>query len=28
MKSQKTIGWLLIAGAAGVFIPYPMLAQV
>lgn len=25
MKNNKTIGWLLIAGAIGVFIPYTML---
>jgi hypothetical protein len=25
MKSEKTIGWLLIAGAVGVFIPYTIL---
>lgn len=25
MKAEKTIGWLLIAGAAGVFIPYTLL---
>lgn len=25
MKAQKTIGWLLLAGALGVFIPYTLL---
>ncbi len=28
MKSGKTIGWLLIAGAAGVFIPYTILTII
>ncbi len=28
MKNQKTIGWLLIAGAAGVFIPYTILTII
>jgi Domain of unknown function (DUF4386) len=28
MKSEKTIGWLLIAGAAGVFIPYTILTII
>lgn len=28
MKKQKTIGWLLIAGAAGVFIPYTILTII
>lgn len=28
MKAQKTIGWLLIAGAIGVFIPYTILTMI
>jgi Domain of unknown function (DUF4386) len=28
MKAEKTIGWLLIAGAVGVFIPYTMLTII
>ena len=28
MKTEKTIGWLLIAGAAGVFIPYTILTII
>jgi hypothetical protein len=28
MKKEKTIGWLLIAGAAGVFIPYTLLTII
>ncbi len=28
MKKEKTIGWLLIAGAAGVFIPYTILTII
>jgi Domain of unknown function (DUF4386) len=28
MKIEKTIGWLLIAGAAGVFIPYTILTMI
>jgi hypothetical protein len=28
MKPGKTIGWLLIAGAVGVFIPYSMLTII
>jgi hypothetical protein len=28
MKREKTIGWLLIAGAAGVFIPYTILTMI
>lgn len=28
MKAEKIIGWLLIAGAAGVFIPYSMLTII
>lgn len=28
MKAEKTIGWLLIAGAAGVFIPYTILTII
>jgi Domain of unknown function (DUF4386) len=28
MKTDKTIGWLLIAGAIGVFIPYTILTIV
>lgn len=28
MKQEKTIGWLLIAGAAGVFIPYTILTII
>ena len=28
MKKQKTIGWLLIAGAAGVLIPYTILTII
>lgn len=28
MKTEKTIGWLLIAGAAGVFIPYTLLTII
>ncbi|HMK05125.1 MAG TPA: DUF4386 domain-containing protein [Ferruginibacter sp.] len=28
MKNEKTIGWLLIAGAAGVFIPYTILTII
>jgi len=27
MKAEKTIGWLLIAGAVGVFIPYSILTM-
>ena len=27
MKTEKKIGWLLIAGAVGVFIPYTMLTM-
>lgn len=27
MKTEKTIGWLLITGAAGVFIPYTILTM-
>lgn len=28
MKTEKNIGWLLIAGAAGVFIPYTILTII
>jgi hypothetical protein len=28
MKTEKSIGWLLIAGAAGVFIPYTVLTMI
>lgn len=28
MKAQKTIGWLLLAGAVGVFIPYTLLTII
>lgn len=28
MKNGRTIGWLLIAGALGVFIPYTMLTMI
>jgi hypothetical protein len=28
MKNDKTIGWLIIAGAIGVFIPYTMLTII
>lgn len=28
MKKEKTIGWLLIAGAIGVFIPYTILTII
>ncbi len=28
MKTGKTIGWLLIAGAIGVFIPYTILTII
>ena len=28
MKAQKTTGWLLIAGAIGVFIPYTILTMI
>lgn len=28
MKTEKTIGWLLIAGAIGVFIPYTILTII
>lgn len=28
MKTEKTIGWLLIAGAAGVLIPYSILTMI
>ncbi|MES1181733.1 MAG: DUF4386 domain-containing protein [Flavobacterium sp.] len=28
MKYEKTIGWLLIAGAVGVFIPYTLLTII
>jgi len=28
MKTEKTIGWLLIAGAMGVFIPYTILTII
>ena len=28
MTAEKTIGWLLIAGAGGVFIPYTMLTII
>lgn len=28
MKAEKTIGWLLIAGAAGVFVPYTILTII
>jgi hypothetical protein len=28
MKKEKAIGWLLIAGAAGVFIPYTILTII
>lgn len=28
MKTEKAIGWLLIAGAAGVFIPYTILTII
>lgn len=28
MKTEKSIGWLLIAGAAGVFIPYTFLTMI
>jgi hypothetical protein len=28
MKAEKTIGWLMIAGAAGVFIPYTILTII
>lgn len=28
MKSQRTIGWLLIAGAAGVLVPYTILTLI
>ena len=28
MKTEKTIGWLLIAGALGVFVPYTILTVI
>jgi len=28
MKNEKAIGWLLIAGAVGVFIPYTILTMI
>ena len=28
MKTEKTIGWLLIAGAVGVLIPYSILTII
>ncbi len=28
MKNEKTIGWLLIAGAVGVLIPYTILTII
>lgn len=28
LKAQKTIGWLLIAGAVGVLIPYTLLTMI
>ncbi|MBL0357308.1 MAG: DUF4386 domain-containing protein [Chitinophagaceae bacterium] len=28
MRTEKTIGWLLIAGAVGVFIPYTLLTVI
>lgn len=28
MNNEKTIGWLLIAGAVGVFIPYTVLTMI
>lgn len=28
MRTEKTIGWLLIAGAVGVFIPYTLLTII